>query len=641
MEVKNEINIEDFSVIKPIMKGGYGRVYLTKRKLDEKIFAMKVLKKDEMMKKNMLKNVQNEVKIMALSKSDFIVHLYYSLQTESKILLFMEYMIGGDVKSLIKMCGYLEESLAMLYVAEVTLALEYLHQKDIIHRDVKPDNMLIAHNGHIKLTDFGISDISFDRDITINDIMFSPKSTCDIGMYMRTPRQIQSLLKPINGFEKHSIKSKVNRKVIKVNDETHSSVKVDGTNPRQVLKRFSEYESNSASQNHPSKRCRFEDNKSLSAELSSQFLLMNVEERSDQRKTNPTDLETSSKENISFDSSSSVSRRHSFSEYSIQIPRRCHQMIQRHFPKDYSFTDVDIDFQSKQRTRKSGKALKLDKLVFPFDNNLSDEECEMQITNTDLLHEDISSNKDFIDGISSPFTSSFNSENMKLNESCKRRLKSDLSTDLDLKLNEISVSKETTLQKFINNIDECEDIYYCSTPKKTSSLNFDEAFLSTPQKINEKDFSKLQTAQRLKPLLGTPHYLAPELLKGLQHNAAVDWWALGVCFYEFLVGEHPFNGEDIFTLFQNIQKKDIIWPTDDEKLPESIIDLINRLLEVDPDKRANSKDIRSSDGFCKLSWSTKLKDEIPTFIPQPENELDTDYFWNKTNFSNNLSDNFS
>merc|ERR1719322_1692817 len=99
---------------------------------------------------------------------------------------------------------------------------------------------------------------------------------------MRTPRQIQSLLKPINGFEKHSIKSKVNRKVIKVNDETYSSVKVDGTNPRQVLKRFSEYESNSASQNYPSKRCRFEDNKSLSAELSSQFLLMNVEERSDQ-----------------------------------------------------------------------------------------------------------------------------------------------------------------------------------------------------------------------------------------------------------------------------------------------------------------------------------------------------------------------
>lgn len=75
----------------------------------------------------------------------------------------MEYMVGGDLKSLLGMYGFLEEAMAVFYIAEVTLALDYLHKHNIIHRDLKPDNMLIAKSGHVKLTDFGLSKIEIHR----------------------------------------------------------------------------------------------------------------------------------------------------------------------------------------------------------------------------------------------------------------------------------------------------------------------------------------------------------------------------------------------------------------------------------------------------------------------------------------------
>lgn len=75
----------------------------------------------------------------------------------------MEYMVGGDMKSLLGVYGFLEESMAVFYVAEVVLALDYLHKHHIVHRDLKPDNMLISKTGHVKLTDFGLSKIEIHR----------------------------------------------------------------------------------------------------------------------------------------------------------------------------------------------------------------------------------------------------------------------------------------------------------------------------------------------------------------------------------------------------------------------------------------------------------------------------------------------
>ena len=75
----------------------------------------------------------------------------------------MEYLIGGDLKSLIMMAGYLDERHAALYLAEMVIAVRYLHKHNIIHRDLKPDNILITAKGHLKLTDFGLSSVNWSR----------------------------------------------------------------------------------------------------------------------------------------------------------------------------------------------------------------------------------------------------------------------------------------------------------------------------------------------------------------------------------------------------------------------------------------------------------------------------------------------
>lgn len=77
----------------------------------------------------------------------------------------MEYMVGGDLKSLLAVSGYFDEPAARFYCAEVTLALQYLHDHGIVHRDIKPDNMLVSTSGHVKLTDFGLSKIELSRGI--------------------------------------------------------------------------------------------------------------------------------------------------------------------------------------------------------------------------------------------------------------------------------------------------------------------------------------------------------------------------------------------------------------------------------------------------------------------------------------------
>lgn len=149
------------------------------------------MKKSEMINKNMVGQVQNERNALALSRSPFCVQLFYSLQTVHSVYLVMEYMVGGDLKSLLSVYGYFDEQMAIFYTAEIILALQYLHNHGIIHRDLKPDNMLLSAKGHIKLTDFGLSRIGMQRDLEISDLV---NCTPNVGQSCaRTPGQILSL----------------------------------------------------------------------------------------------------------------------------------------------------------------------------------------------------------------------------------------------------------------------------------------------------------------------------------------------------------------------------------------------------------------------------------------------------------------
>ncbi|XP_047375702.1 serine/threonine-protein kinase greatwall isoform X2 [Sciurus carolinensis] len=191
-------SIEEFTIVKPISRGAFGKVYLGQK--GGKLYAVKVVKKADMINKNMTHQVQAERDALALSKSPFIVHLYYSLQSASNVYLVMEYLIGGDVKSLLHIYGYFDEEMAVKYISEVALALDYLHRHGIIHRDLKPDNMLISNEGHIKLTDFGLSKVTLNRDINMMDILTTPSMAKPKQDYSRTPGQVLSLISSLGFF---------------------------------------------------------------------------------------------------------------------------------------------------------------------------------------------------------------------------------------------------------------------------------------------------------------------------------------------------------------------------------------------------------------------------------------------------------
>lgn len=151
-------SIRDFEIIKPISKGAFGSVYLSKKKLTGDYFAIKVLKKADMIAKNQVTNIKAERAIMmAQTESPFVARLYYTFQSKEYLYLVMEYLNGGDCAALLRQIGGLPEDWARRYMAEVILGLQHLHERGIIHRDLKPDNLLISQSGHLKLTDFGLS----------------------------------------------------------------------------------------------------------------------------------------------------------------------------------------------------------------------------------------------------------------------------------------------------------------------------------------------------------------------------------------------------------------------------------------------------------------------------------------------------
>jgi len=128
-------SIKDFEIIKPISKGAFGSVFLAKKKATGDYYAIKVLKKADMIAKNQITNVKAERMIlMKQAESPFVAKLFFTFQSKDNLYLVMEYLNGGDCAALIKSLGALPEEWAKNYVAEVVLGLEYLHERGIIHR---------------------------------------------------------------------------------------------------------------------------------------------------------------------------------------------------------------------------------------------------------------------------------------------------------------------------------------------------------------------------------------------------------------------------------------------------------------------------------------------------------------------------
>lgn len=145
---------DDFEVVKVIGRGAFGEVQLVRHKSTRKVYAMKLLSKYEMIKRSDSAFFWEEREIMANANSEWIVQLHYAFQDTRYLYMVMDYMPGGDLVNL--MSNYdVPEKWAKFYCAEVVLSLDAIHSMGFVHRDVKPDNMLLDRMGHLKLADFG------------------------------------------------------------------------------------------------------------------------------------------------------------------------------------------------------------------------------------------------------------------------------------------------------------------------------------------------------------------------------------------------------------------------------------------------------------------------------------------------------
>ncbi|KAF7798374.1 hypothetical protein EIP86_009595 [Pleurotus ostreatoroseus] len=154
---RTKLGLDDFRTVKVIGKGAFGEVRVVQKTDTGKIYAMKTLKKEEMLKKDQLAHVRAERDVLAESNSPWVVQLYYSFQDPAYLYLIMEFLPGGDLMTMLIKYDTFSEDVTRFYIAECVLAIEAVHKLGFIHRDIKPDNILIDKDGHIKLSDFGLS----------------------------------------------------------------------------------------------------------------------------------------------------------------------------------------------------------------------------------------------------------------------------------------------------------------------------------------------------------------------------------------------------------------------------------------------------------------------------------------------------
>ena len=162
--IEDKINFKSFEILELIGSGSFGKVFKVKLKSTNEIFAMKVLNKSYLLKKKLLRFAITECNVLKESNCPFIIKLHYSFQTPDNLYMILDYCSIGDLSYQIQL-NLLEEDEAKFYIAELILAIEYLHNHNIIYRDLKPENILIDSEGHIKLADFGLA-----KENVINDI---------------------------------------------------------------------------------------------------------------------------------------------------------------------------------------------------------------------------------------------------------------------------------------------------------------------------------------------------------------------------------------------------------------------------------------------------------------------------------------
>lgn len=164
-QTKGKYSLGDFDVLRTLGTGSFGRVHLVQSKHNQRFYAVKVLKKHQVVKMKQVEHTNDERSMLQEVKHPFLITLWGTFQDSRNLYMVMDFVEGGELFSLLRKSQRFPNPVAKFYAAEVTLALEYLHHRDIIYRDLKPENLLLDRHGHLKITDFGfakkVSDITW------------------------------------------------------------------------------------------------------------------------------------------------------------------------------------------------------------------------------------------------------------------------------------------------------------------------------------------------------------------------------------------------------------------------------------------------------------------------------------------------
>ncbi|OHS98020.1 Serine/threonine-protein kinase AtPK1/AtPK6 [Tritrichomonas foetus] len=159
------LSISDFSIQSVIGRGNFGKVTLVKKNETNEYYALKAVHKMKLIETNQVQSALNERNILSQNKHPFIVSLKFAFQSATKFYIGMEFLSGGDLRNYMNKLKYgnttAQKTISFrdiqIYLAEIGLALDHLHSNGVVYRDLKPENVMIADDGHIKLTDFGLS----------------------------------------------------------------------------------------------------------------------------------------------------------------------------------------------------------------------------------------------------------------------------------------------------------------------------------------------------------------------------------------------------------------------------------------------------------------------------------------------------
>ncbi|XP_029313532.1 serine/threonine-protein kinase greatwall [Cottoperca gobio] len=769
VDIPKPPSIEDFIVLKPVSRGAFGKVYLARKKSNSRLYAIKMMKKADMVDKNMTGQMKAERDALALSKSPFVVHLFYSLQTATKIYLVMEYLIGGDVKSLLHIYGYFDQDMSVKYISEVALALDYLHRHGIIHRDLKPDNILITNKGHIKLTDFGLSKVKLGRELSLMDILTTPSLAKPKQDYFRTPGQVLSLISSL-GFNSPTAEGKRHCSVSAVSSPMScSKIKQKKSSLGSPLMKKKDQMFSPACypwKSGPNNMVLSPHNmaKNLTPTLlkaRKRFETMSADSTTDTEGAISPMWECDEKENKPTNEQKGQLHPES------KGPEQNSAATKRAAPGDFclsalsvkrTFSDLErspepLELQAKKSNAAYKRCYKIPGEPARFQTGLTGTFSTIQLCDFMSCTERIGSAEDRMPTRSSPIAKSLFSELEEPTEDVfdlsHSSLTSPLTGNSDV-CRSLSLDSDGSMHETSLTIDSCASLkprrfskdknsasseeqeepkdssitellpqtpsavttgthklgnfgqrgsqcsYFNRIPDLAGDVAHSTSFLkprnvvvfrsycssinrsnmsgvsrfsvgsvdamdvsttasyhtasgnTTPvQKRPSSNSSLYQTPQPMStsytpfrtpksvrrgalpiegvPILGTPDYLAPELLLGKSHDCMVDWWALGVCLFEFLTGVPPFNDETPHLVFQNILNRDIPWPEEEEELSVNSRNAIEILLTMDMTNRAGLKELKAHPLFEGLDWDNLQNQPMP-FIPQPEDETDTSYF---------------